>query len=297
MSCAGERRRRRDDPRPPGARLLPLVPGGLAGPVRRGVRRAAGRRHRGTTALAARTRTSRAAASSPGSPTSAWRLPAPRGDRGAGGTAADPQRQVRASLGTLGAALAVCLAFGAAMRSQLTIGWERQPRALPSAADPDPPSSVWAREMPPSSRQPRCWSCCAGDRAAIPVLATVAVRLRPAARRRPGVCPPAVCVAAAAVLFAGGRHFENGWVGTGGHGGLIPGGVAAFEWATSLGSPPTGRTRGRSPPSRWPSEPGWRSARSRRRRRPAAATVVRRAGLSLPRPGVRGPPRHRSPAP
>ena len=69
--------------------------------------------------------------------------------------------------------------------------------------------------------------------AALPVLAAVGARI---ARRRAGrlLRPSAVLVVASAIVFAGGRHFENGWPGTGGHGGLIPGGVAAFEWATSL---------------------------------------------------------------
>ena len=40
------------------------------------------------------------------------------------------------------------------------------------------------------------------------------------------------------VLVIGGRHMANGWPGTGGHPwpqrGLVPGGVAAFGWATTL---------------------------------------------------------------
>ena len=39
-------------------------------------------------------------------------------------------------------------------------------------------------------------------------------------------------------MFVGGRHFGNGWPGTGGHPwarqGLVPGGVAAFSWASTL---------------------------------------------------------------
>jgi len=46
--------------------------------------------------------------------------------------------------------------------------------------------------------------------------------------------PAAVLLAATTVLFAGGRHFGNGWPGTGGHGRLVPTGLAAFEWAASL---------------------------------------------------------------
>jgi len=42
----------------------------------------------------------------------------------------------------------------------------------------------------------------------------------------------------ALVLILGSRHFANGWPGTGGHPwahqGLVPGGVAAFAWASTL---------------------------------------------------------------
>jgi hypothetical protein len=45
-------------------------------------------------------------------------------------------------------------------------------------------------------------------------------------------------LAGLAVVVVGGRHFGNGWPGTGGHPwarqGLVPGGVAAFSWASTL---------------------------------------------------------------
>jgi hypothetical protein len=45
-------------------------------------------------------------------------------------------------------------------------------------------------------------------------------------------------VACAVIMFVGSRHFGNGWPGTGGHPwarqGLVPGGVAAFSWASTL---------------------------------------------------------------
>ena len=45
-------------------------------------------------------------------------------------------------------------------------------------------------------------------------------------------------LASTTVLVVGGRHFGNGWPGTGGHPwshqGLVPGGVAAFGWASAL---------------------------------------------------------------
>ena len=50
--------------------------------------------------------------------------------------------------------------------------------------------------------------------------------------------PAALITAGLLVLVIGGRHFENGWPGTGGHllvhQGLVPGGVAAFGWATTM---------------------------------------------------------------
>ena len=57
--------------------------------------------------------------------------------------------------------------------------------------------------------------------------------------RRPRLRAPALLIASgAAVLVVGGRHFGNGWPGTGGHWwphqGLIPSGVAAFGWACTL---------------------------------------------------------------
>jgi hypothetical protein len=73
--------------------------------------------------------------------------------------------------------------------------------------------------------------------AAIPIAGAVVLRF---ARRRPdGLIVPALFfVAGTAVLVIGGRHFGNGWPGTGGHPwahqGLVPGGVAGFTWASTL---------------------------------------------------------------
>ena len=161
-------------------------------------------------------------------------FPLPAATTGAGATAADPHRQARASLGTLGAALAVCLAFGAAMQSQLTIAWEWSTAVAPSAADPDPPFIPMVAGMATLVTSAAMLAIIVlAIAATIPVIVTVAVRLATGAGRR--LAPPAAVFAAAlAVLLTGGRQFENGWVGTGGHDGLIPGGVAAFEWATSL---------------------------------------------------------------
>jgi len=49
--------------------------------------------------------------------------------------------------------------------------------------------------------------------------------------------PAGLAVACAAALVAGARHFQNSWPGTGGTGAehsLVPGGVAAFAWSSTL---------------------------------------------------------------
>ncbi len=150
------------------------------------------------------------------------RDPGPMAARTAGDIAVG--RHVTASLVSLGCCLAVALGFGAAMWSQLTIGWQwSRPAGTASAAA----FATVATSVAMSAL------LVIAVLAALPVLAAVAERI---ARRRAGhlIRPSAVLVMASAIVFAGGRHFENGWPGTGGHGGLVPGGVAAFEWATSL---------------------------------------------------------------
>jgi hypothetical protein len=75
--------------------------------------------------------------------------------------------------------------------------------------------------------------------AALAVLAVLPVAWRVVAARPPGLRgPSALFLAGLAVVVIGGRHFGNGWPGTGGHPwahqGLVPGGVAAFAWASTL---------------------------------------------------------------
>jgi hypothetical protein len=75
--------------------------------------------------------------------------------------------------------------------------------------------------------------------AALAVLAVLPVAWRVVAVRPPGLRgPSALFLAGLAVVVIGGRHFGNGWPGTGGrpwaHQGLVPGGVAAFSWASTL---------------------------------------------------------------
>lgn len=129
---------------------------------------------------------------------------------------------VRASLSTLASCVAVFLIVGGALWSQLTIGWQwsRTP-GTPAALATVVTSAAMLALLGLAVL------------AALPVIVTVAVKA--AHRAGSGLRAPAVVLlAAATLLFAGGRHFGNGWPGTGGHHGLVPGGLAAFGWATSL---------------------------------------------------------------
>jgi hypothetical protein len=131
-------------------------------------------------------------------------------------------RQVRASLVSLGCAAAVFLGFGAALWSQLTIGWQWAAPANGAAAAATVVTSAAMLAF-----------LVLGVGAALPAACAVTCQ----AVRRPRAAPTlpaAIFVAATTVLFVGGRHFGNGWPGTGGHRGLVPAGLAAFEWATSL---------------------------------------------------------------
>jgi hypothetical protein len=134
--------------------------------------------------------------------------------------------QVRAGLATLGCAAAVFLAFGVAMWAQLTVGWQWSPPTTTA-------TSVAMVVM----------SCGALVLFGLGVLASAPIgwaMLRAAAGRRftDLVRPCALALAGLVVLVVGGRHFANGWPGTGGHHwahqGLVPGGLAAFMWSSTL---------------------------------------------------------------
>lgn len=162
----------------------------------------------------------------------------------AGGATSDASavaRHVTASLVSLGCASAVFLGFGAAMWSQLTIGWQwSEPVAGPVTAGGPVTGAAGAATVTGAATAATVITSAAmiallvlAAAAALPMLATIV--LNNVRYRDKGVVVPAlVLVAAVAGLFIGGRHFGNGWPGTGGHHGLVPGGLAAFEWALSL---------------------------------------------------------------
>jgi hypothetical protein len=134
-----------------------------------------------------------------------------------------PPEQIRAGLATLGCALAALLAFGLFLLAQLATGWQ------------------WAATGPPTAATGTLVMAAAaamlgliGLGAAVPVGWQLAVTARSDARL---ARPAMIALGWAAVLVCGARHFENGWPGTGGMGpehGLVPGGLAAFGWASTL---------------------------------------------------------------
>ena len=145
---------------------------------------------------------------------------------GLGGVTLEPRDQARASLASVGCALAVFLAFGVAMWSQLTIGWQWS----------DPDTTATRAAMVVMSGAVVLFMGLA-LLAVIPVAWAAVMRV--ARRQGQGlVRPTSLVLGCGAILIMGSHHFGNGWPGTGGHAwshqGLVPGGVAAFSWASTL---------------------------------------------------------------
>jgi hypothetical protein len=134
-----------------------------------------------------------------------------------------PPEQIRACLATLGCALAALLTFGLFLLAQLATGWQ------------------WAAAGPANAATGTLVMAAAAAglvlialAAVIPVGWQVAVAGRSDARL---ARPALIALGCAAVIVCGARHFENGWPGTGGLGpehALVPGGLAAFGWASTL---------------------------------------------------------------
>jgi len=142
------------------------------------------------------------------------------------GCALEAREQVRDSLVWLACCVTIFLAFGAAIWSQLTIGWQW--------SEPDTSATTAATVVMSAAMLAFLILVLL---AALPVAWSVVSRI--ARERARGLVGPSVLfLVGAAIVFAGGRHFGNGWPGTGGHPwarqGLVPGGVAAFSWASTL---------------------------------------------------------------
>ena len=138
------------------------------------------------------------------------------------GFAPDAAGPVRASLVSLACCLSIFLGFGAAIWSQLTIGWQWSESSGGAAAAATIVTSAAMLAF-----------LVLALLAAAPVVWVVGRRIV-RGQGRNLLVPAAVFLAGAAVTFTGGRHFENGWPGTGAHRGFVPGGMAAFSWASTL---------------------------------------------------------------
>ncbi len=142
------------------------------------------------------------------------------------GPVMEPQGEATTSLAVLGSALALFLTFGVSVWAQLSIGWQWSP----------PSTSATTVAM-------IAMSICALLFAVLGVLAALPIvtgLLRAFARHGAHTLwrPLLLTAGGAVVLILGSRHFANGWPGTGAHSwahqGLVPGGIAAFAWASTL---------------------------------------------------------------
>jgi hypothetical protein len=145
---------------------------------------------------------------------------------GLAGPTLNENEQARFSLAVLTATLASFLVLGVAMWSQLTVDWQwSRPAAQGTAV------AVVAM------------SACVLVFAVLALCAIGALLWGGATAivtrqiRRVGG-PMALVLTGLAVVVLGSHHFGNGWPGTGGHRwaqqGMVPGGVAAFSWASTL---------------------------------------------------------------
>jgi hypothetical protein len=145
---------------------------------------------------------------------------------GLAGHGLQPVEQARASVVSLGCALAAFLAFGIAMWSQLTIGWQW--------SRPDTVGTTTAMVVMSATM---LIFCALAVLAALPIARAVLKRFIQR-QGRPLLRPTLVFVIGITLLVIGARHFGNGWPGTGGHRwadqGIVPGGMAAFSWASTL---------------------------------------------------------------
>lgn len=136
-----------------------------------------------------------------------------------------PAEQIRAGLATLGCALGAFLAFGIFMLAQLATGWQWATTGPRTAA-------VGTLGMTAAA----VFLALVGLAAAMPVGWHAAVAA--VGRRDPRlVWPACIALGCAAIVVCGTLHFQDGWPGTGGTGaehGLVPGGLAAFGWASTL---------------------------------------------------------------
>jgi len=145
---------------------------------------------------------------------------------GLAGDTLRPEQQIRSGLAAVGYALIAFLAFGVAIWSQLTIGWQWSAPAAPATR----------ASMLVMSAVILVFAVLA-LLAAIPLVCTLCRML--AQRRASGLIAPVIAIViGAVVLVVGSIHFGHGWPGTGGHPwagrDVVPVAVARFCWAATL---------------------------------------------------------------
>ncbi len=145
---------------------------------------------------------------------------------GLGGQPLDHHDSDHRSLVAIGGALTIFVVFAFAIWSQLTIGWQW--------SAPSTPATSWAMVVMSTSIVALSALCVA---AAVPVLWTFGRGFA----RGPAtdiLRPLLIAIAGVGFVLTGSHHFANGWPGTGAHAwsnqGIVPGGVAAFAWASTL---------------------------------------------------------------
>jgi len=162
------------------------------------------------------------------------------------GDTLEPQQQIRSGLAAVGCALIAFLAFGVAIWSQLTIGWQWSAPAAPSTKAAMLVMSAVILVFAVISLL-----------AAVPLAWTLG-RTLVQGRASGLVAPLASVLLGAVVPVIGAVHFGHGWPGTGGHPwagrDVVP---AAVARPPHSGSRPTGRILARSRRSRRPRSPGW----------------------------------------
>ena len=145
---------------------------------------------------------------------------------GLGGQPLDRRDQPRRCLVTLGATVSCFLVLALALWAQLTIGWQW--------SRPDTMPTELAMVIMTVSVALVALLFLA---AAVPMLALV-LASTVHGRGRVLLRPALLVGAGLTLLIVGTRHFANGWPGTGGHAwthqGMVPGGVAAYSWASTL---------------------------------------------------------------
>ncbi len=145
---------------------------------------------------------------------------------GLGGRSLDPVDHGRRSLAAFGCAVSLFLTVALAIWAQLSIGWQW--------SAPDTVATTLAMIIMTVAV---AVIGAASTVCAAPVI-WLALRNQTTRPTLPEVWPLLLVVGGLSVLIMGTHHFANGWPGTGGHPwphqGIVPGGVAAFAWASTL---------------------------------------------------------------